>query len=373
MSERIRVGVLGCGSIAKVHSGAFAESTDLCEVVAVADSAPDAEGRIRELFGGKVKICGDYREVLEMPDVDAVDILLPHHLHMPAAIDSAQARKHILLEKVMARNVYECDRIIEACRESSVTCTVCHDRRYRSEWRGLKQIVDSGLLGEIRLLKLDHNQNVNPFGLGKDWIGTFDQVGGGAIMSCLTHQTDALTWFGGNVQSVMCMTKTIPDRMEGESIGVIVAQMESGALAELSINWATDSFRGKNGLWYEMVFICGSEGEAYFKQNSGVFARAFNEDVDISKYGDFELEENRQSFNKLKVDSSKGHTRCVRQWAHMLRGEPYEIPTTPEEARKAVEIAEAAYVSVEERKTVDLPLNPVEWNGRDTFRNRISQ
>ncbi len=217
MAKRIRVGVLGCGSIAKAHSAAFAESTDLCEVVAVADAAPEAEGRIRELFGNEAKICGDYREVLEMADVDAVDILLPHHMHMPAVIDSARAGKHVLVEKVMARNIYECDRMIEACDEAGVTCTVCHDRRYQSEWRALKKIVDSGLLGDIRLLKLDHNQNVNPFGVGKDWIGTFDQVGGGAIMSCLTHQTDALTWYGGDVTSVMSMTKALPDRMEGES------------------------------------------------------------------------------------------------------------------------------------------------------------
>jgi len=371
VAEKIRVGALGCGSIAKAHSEAFSEATDLCEVIAVADAAPGADIRMRELFGGDVKICGDYREVLEMPDVDAVDILLPHHLHMQATVDSAQAGKHVLVEKVMARNIYECDRMIEACRQANVTCTVCHDRRYQTEWRALKRIVDSGLLGEIRFLKLDHNQNVNPAAIGKEWIGSFDSLGGGAIMSCLTHQTDALTWYGGDVQSVICMTKILPDRMEGESIGVIIAKMESGALAELSINWATESNWVKNGLWYEMVFLCGSEGEAYFKQGAGVFARAFDAEVDISEFGDFELEETSRRFNKLKVESQKGHIGCIREWARMLRGEPNEVSTSGEEARKAVEITEAAYVSVEERKAIDLPLQPAEWNGRETFKNRL--
>ena len=106
----------------------------------------------------------------------------------------------------------------------------------------LKEIVDSGVLGEIFFWKLDHNQDVIfPEG---SWVRTKDGIGGGAIMSCLTHQIDALRWYGGEVESVTCMTKVLPQRMEGELLGVMAAKMASGALAELSINWWTRSHRG---------------------------------------------------------------------------------------------------------------------------------
>lgn len=86
-------------------------------------------------------------------------------------------------------------------------------------------------------------------------------------MSCLTHQIDALRWYGGEIDKVECMTKIVPSRMEGETIGVVTAKMKSGALALLSINWHTQSHSWggdvKNGLWYEFNHVTGTKGEAH--------------------------------------------------------------------------------------------------------------
>jgi predicted dehydrogenase len=80
-----------------------------------------------------VTIVPDYQEVLADDRIDGVDIILPHYLHMQATIDAAKAGKQVLTEKVMARNVWECDRMIEACEQAGVTLTVCHDRRYHGQ------------------------------------------------------------------------------------------------------------------------------------------------------------------------------------------------------------------------------------------------
>jgi predicted dehydrogenase len=101
------------------------------------------------------------------------------------------------------------------------------------------------------------------------WVRTRDGLGGGYIMSCLTHQIDALRWYAGEFDCVTCMTRVTPDRMEGESLGVILATLADGALAELSINWRTRSHVGENCLWYEMVHACGTRGEAYYMSNRG--------------------------------------------------------------------------------------------------------
>jgi hypothetical protein len=58
---------------------------------------------------------------------------------------------------------------------------------------------------------------------------------GGAIRSCLTQQIDALRWYGGEVQSVTSMSKVEPGRMEGESIGAVIAKMVTGTKAKLTL------------------------------------------------------------------------------------------------------------------------------------------
>jgi len=282
--------------------------------------------------------------------------LLPHHLHLPATVAAARAGKAVLVEKVMARNVWECDRMIAACEKAGVTLTVCHDRRYNGEWMALKEIIESGVLGDIFFWKLDHNQDVvlPP----TSWAHWKDGIGGGCIMSCLTHQIDGLRWYGGEVESVTCLTAERPERMQGEFAGIIAAKMKSGALAELSINWWTRSNIGANSLWYEMVQACGTRGEAYRMSGKGTFLRLHQaDDAALQKYGPGV----RDGFVKVESGAWGGHERCIAEWVKLLRGEPARIETSGRTCRGTVEVAEAAYHSVEKGRTMSLPIKPRKW------------
>ena len=361
MDRKARIGLFGGGGIIGAHVAGYRASADTAEVVAVAEPTPEKAERIHQLYGDEVVIYSDYEELLNRADVDAVDICLPHDLHMPATLAAAKAGKHVLTEKVMARNVWECDRMIDACEAAGVTLTVCHDRRYHPGWKALKQVVDSGVLGEISYWKLDHNQDVNP-GSARHipWAADRDRLGGGAIMSCLTHQIDALRWYGGDATQVTCMTKTLPKRMAGETIGVVTAQMASGALAQLSINWMTRSNAKENGLWYEMVQVCGTEGEAYFMHGEGTFALSHT-GSNLCELLDCEEPIADNGFVKLKVDSGGGHERCIGEWIKLVREEAAEICTSGREVRGTVEVAEAAYRSAETGHHVALPIEPKPW------------
>ncbi|MHB0998680.1 MAG: Gfo/Idh/MocA family oxidoreductase [Armatimonadota bacterium] len=370
MGEAIRIGIIGGGGILGAHAPGYKNMSEKCRVVAVAEPVPEKAGRIRELMGDDVIIYPDYTDLLEQADVDAVDIILPHDLHLPATEAAARAGKHILVEKVMARNVWECDRMIEACDSAGVTLTVCHDRRYDAQWQALKKVVDSGLLGEIVYWKLDHNQDVNPRAIGRSWIAERNSLGGGAIMSCLTHQIDALRWYGGEVDSLVCMNKVIPERMEGETIGVVAAHMKSGALAQLSINWMTRSGRDpilssdqnarSNALWYEMVQVCGIDGEAYYMMGRGTFAMS-HRGVRVDDFLPCEGPVPESGYCKIASGNWAGHTRCIEEWIHMLRGEPSEIVTDGRSVRGTVEVAEAAALSAVNKCEVKLPVEPKPW------------
>lgn len=370
MNEKIKVGVLGAGNIFSAHVQGLQFAAEECEVVAVAEPNEKRHAYIRESFPD-VKIVRDYQEVLAMPEITAVINLLPHDIHMSSVIEAAKAKKQILVEKVMGRNIWECDGMVEVCEQNKVTLTVSHDRRYLPQWKALKAIVDSGQLGEIFFIRLEHNQNVvlDP----KSWAFSRDGLGGGAVMSCLTHQIDALRWYAGEAAEVTGMTKVLPERMEGESLGIIAAQMRSGALAQLTINWFTRCYKGQNSLWYEMVQICGTKGEAYFRSDVGTFYLLHGKATDSgpvlygkSDPGCYE--------NFVKADAGlenvmlngkevvlSGHMNLIKEWLKLLRGESNQITTTGRDARSTVEVAEALYRSEEKRCTVTLPIPPVPW------------
>lgn len=359
---KLRIGVLGAGSILAAHAAGFLKNSEACEVVAVAKADPTRAEAVHTLFGPDVAVEGDYRAVLAREDVDAVDILLPHDLHLPATLAAAEAGKPVLVEKVMARNVYECDRMIEACEQAGVSLSVCHDRRYQPDWMALKRVVDRGLLGEVYYWRMEHNQNVDlPPG---HWCRSRDALGGGAVMSCLTHQIDGLRWYAGEVDSVTCMTKTIPSRMKGETIGVITARMQSGALAQVTINWATHSggSREGNSLWGEFNHVTGSRGEAYYLSGQGTFLMLYDEPERAAGLVE-EATPVAESFLRLRTGNWSGHERCIGEWIKLLRGEPAELSTTGRDSRGTVEVAEAAYRAEETGCTVELPLIPRPWPG----------
>ncbi|MDE0860201.1 MAG: Gfo/Idh/MocA family oxidoreductase [Akkermansiaceae bacterium] len=372
MKKPIKIGLLGAGSIMDAHLPGFEAKRDLAVISAVAVNrkTPERVAMLQEKLGSGVQVYDSYQALLAESDVDAVDILLPHDLHLSATVAAAKAGKHVLIEKVMARNVWECDRMIEACETNEVTLTVCHDRRYNPEWVTLKRVVESGLLGKVHFWKLEHNQDVDPKGLGADWIANRDRLGGGAVMSCLTHQIDALRWFGGEVSTVTCTGKVLPERMEGESIAILACDMADGALAQLSINWTTksgiDTLRedqaelAKDGLWYEMVQVGGDLGEAYYLAGRGVFV-CRRDDRDPRDFVDCEVPNAPGGFARVVTEQGIGHPRCVSEWIHKLCHLPAKVVTDGRQVRGTVEVAEAAGESMRLGRRISLPVVPKPW------------
>ncbi len=354
----VRVGILGSGWILESHARGFRAAGDRCKVVAVTARSPEAKSKAKELLGPEVECHSDWTGLMRRGDLDAVDILLPHDLHLPATVMAAQKGLHVMVEKVMARNIWECDKMISACRKAGVTLAVTHDRRYHPDWMALKNLVDSGLLGEITHWKLEHNQDVlAPQG---SWIRDRRQLGGGAIMSCLTHQLDGLRWFAGEADSVASMSKTVPERMQGETIGTVLLQMKSGAMAQCTINWMTRSGGATDGLWPELIHATGTGGEAYFMVGRGAFAMLRDRHERLKPFA-ADCNTVEKGFTRLKAGNWEKHERCIVEWMKMLCGEPFELSTTGEDSRMTVELAEAAYRSAESGRFVKLPIRPRKW------------
>ena len=121
------VGIIGAGSFGEQHAQALAALDDV-RLVAATRTNPAALAEFTARYGGRGYT--DLDALLADPDVDAVVIATPHHLHTAAVEAAARAGKHILLEKPMAPTVAECDRIRRAVRESGVIFMQNFPKRY---------------------------------------------------------------------------------------------------------------------------------------------------------------------------------------------------------------------------------------------------
>ena len=110
MTRRVGWGLVGCGDISRKRVAPALRDLDNCELVAVSRAdAARAESFAKE-FGAK-RWHADWRELLKDPEVEAVYIATPVHLHAEPAAAAAEAGKHVLCEKPMALTVADCERM----------------------------------------------------------------------------------------------------------------------------------------------------------------------------------------------------------------------------------------------------------------------
>jgi predicted dehydrogenase len=144
----LRWGILSTANIAteKVIPGILAG--ERCEVVAIG-SRDLARGRAVAERHGIARVHGSYGALLADPDVDAVYIPLPNHLHGEWTLAAARAGKHVLCEKPLATTAAEAEQMIEGCREAGVLLMEAFMYRLHPSWVAVRELVASGRIGRL--------------------------------------------------------------------------------------------------------------------------------------------------------------------------------------------------------------------------------
>jgi predicted dehydrogenase len=144
-TERIRVGFIGCGRIADLQCLGYLEHPR-AEIVAVCDlDAARAQRRAGEW--GVPKVYTNVEQLLADPDVDAVEILTPHHLHEAHAAAALEAGKHVSLQKPPTRTLEEFDRVVGVAKRSGRTLRVFENFMYYPPHQKAKELVEGGAIG----------------------------------------------------------------------------------------------------------------------------------------------------------------------------------------------------------------------------------
>ena len=241
----IRMGLIGAGAISDVHLKAFA-AHDRVEVVCIADPSAEArEGQARKY--GIDHSVADYRDLLGRPDVDAVDIAVPHHLHCPMTLDALSQGLDVLCEKPIGLDLEEADRMIEAAERSKGRLLVKQYQRCAEHHTRAKQIIESGELGEVYLMTglflAQLSQVENDPG---NWRGTWDRAGGGILMDGGVHVVDLMQFVLGRAVAVSATAKRLVAGLphKADDTTSLTIEYERGAIGSVVCASCDDSHPG---------------------------------------------------------------------------------------------------------------------------------
>ena len=244
---KLKIGLIGCGWFAPFHVTALRQLADRVSVVWAADPDLDRASRIATALGARP--LADYHGALA--DVDAVDILVPHHLHHRITLDCLSAGRHVLLEKPIATTLADADDMIAAAAQANRTFMVSYQHRYRPGMRALKQAIDSGRYGRLFMLDAMMDESLQGYAaLG--WLSKKATLGGGVFFSASPHMLDPLMWLGGEVRCLSMVGAHGGVDMEGEDTALSIVKFASGAVGATRHTWASP----KSRIWYTLTATC---------------------------------------------------------------------------------------------------------------------
>jgi predicted dehydrogenase len=193
--EKLRIGVIGAGG-----RGVLARhwaASNRAEVVAAADPRPGGLAELAAACGREVAGFSDYRKLLESADVQAVAVTSPDPLHEEHALAALSAGKHVYCEKPLAVTVAGCDRILEKVRASGLRFMIGFNMRYMNSTRTMKEIVDSGAIGEVRAAWCRHFVGHGGKFYYHDWHAERRNTTS-LLLQKGSHDIDVLHWICGS-------------------------------------------------------------------------------------------------------------------------------------------------------------------------------
>jgi predicted dehydrogenase len=349
--SKIGVGLVGSGFISAIHHESF-RSVPEAEVRAVASTSiervrPFAEAR------GIPRWYVDYRQMFASPEIDLVVIGIPNYLHCEAVLAAAEAGKHVVLEKPMAMNLDECDRMIDACRRAGVKLMYAEELCFAPKYVRLKQLVDEGALGKVHLVKQAEKHD----GPHAEWFYDTNRSGGGVTLDMGCHALAFFRWLlsgpdgrkpprATSVYAHMA-TRVHGSRTRGDDEAIVLVDFEGGVTGMAEESWT------KPGGMDDRAEVYGADGVAYADLLRGNSIHTYSR----SGYG-YAVEKAGAtagwSFAIYEEAWNYGFPQEMAHFVESVRLDKQPL-VTGEDGRAVMEILMAAYASAATGRKIDLP------------------
>jgi predicted dehydrogenase len=250
MKPELRVALLGQGFMGKAHSNAYCQAEHFYDlpyrVTRKLLCGRDATSltAMAERWGWE-KTATDWRAAVERPDIDAVDVALPNHLHAPAGIAAAEAGKMVLCEKPLAMNVDEATAMVAAAK--NVPNMVWYNYRRVPAIAFASELIGQGRLGQIFHYRAAYMQQWGPdTSRAKTWRMDPAQAGSGVADDLLAHSIDLAIYLNGPIRETAATTRTfVPDRAIDDAVSVL-ANFQNGSLGSFEATRFGIGYRNSN-------------------------------------------------------------------------------------------------------------------------------
>ena len=193
--KTVKIGVIGTGGRGH-HAYNAHRPEEGWEIVMGADVSPKARQEFTEQFPNAT-VVADYRELLANPEISVVFVMAPDFLHEEMAVAALEAGKAVYLEKPMAISIEGCDRILETAMRTGSKLFVGHNMRYFPAILKMKEVIDSGLIGEIQAGWCRHFINYGGDAYFRDWHSEQKNTCG-LLLQKGAHDIDVMHWLMGS-------------------------------------------------------------------------------------------------------------------------------------------------------------------------------
>lgn len=260
--DKVRIGVIGCGSIAEIAHFPSIARCEGARLVAVCDINPVWAEQSAHKWQAEQWFT-DYREMYDKSKLDAVVIATPNNVHRNQAIAAAKAGIHVIVEKPMAVTNTEAWDIVKACRQARVKLMVGCDRRFWIHNQWAKQLIGEGVIGNLLMSRAclhEHWYNYQNHVARTDFRLHCDVAGGAAINDTGAHAIDLLTWLNGSkVKRAVGVAKrmAMPETYTlCDDTALAIVEFENGAMGTISCNRFSPAVN-------QVTELCGTEGTIF--------------------------------------------------------------------------------------------------------------
>ncbi|HXX40304.1 MAG TPA: Gfo/Idh/MocA family oxidoreductase [bacterium] len=351
---RIRIGIIGCGGIARsAHLPAMSRLRDQVTLVAAADPNEQAASAAAAPWGADAYTDG--HKLLERRDIDMVLIAAPDAWHREWTEAAAAAGRHVLCEKPMATTVDDADAMIAACRRAGVHLMIGHSRRFTMRYMQVRRAIDRGEVGAVRLVRENERRAQPRTGESRGyysaghWTGDPEVSVGAPILNGV-HETDLLRWFVGTEPvSVFCEHKMTVEGNRGvPDFLTFTVRFAGGAVGSSELcNCLPPGYPA-----FHQLELYGDRGALRAKDHDLISITRFREGT-IEFPGAYEI----------LLHNVPAYVREQAAFVNVITHDA-PVPMPPEEARAALRLALASVESARSGRTVQLAAGPAEEDGR---------
>lgn len=352
MSSIIRTGIIGYGLSGRVFHAPFIDVVEGYELTKISTSKPENVKLIEERYP-VTAVVPNGKGIIEDPEIDLVIVTSPNTEHFRWAREALIAGKHVVVEKPFTVNVAEADELIEIAQRQGKILTVYHNRRFTSDTKTVRKILESGILGEIVDYESHFDRyrpNPRPGGAWRE-----DPLPGSGIFYDLgSHLIDQALWFFGMPLAVTAdIDSQRPWAKADDHFDVrlhypsFTATLKSGMLCK--IPGPTYLIHGRNGSFVkygldvqEATLDAGAvpQGKDWGREPESIWGNICVDCKEVKIEGKVESEQGdyRDYFINLR-DAINGKTK---------------IAVKPEEARNVIQIIQLALQSNREKRTISI-------------------